>query len=170
MIALLAISIAGCVIVPLDPAAPSARLVLMLEDSAVVICLCEADAEAALANEVTTAELLTIAAAISAGRAAPIRRLTATADHVHHLIYTSGSTGLPKAVAVSHESVAAYCVAKTRAHRVTRTSRVLLASAHTWDPFLGDVLSTLTAGATLISASRASVVFTTSVTHLSLAP
>jgi acyl-CoA synthetase (AMP-forming)/AMP-acid ligase II/ankyrin repeat protein len=37
----------------------------------------------------------------------------------------------------------------------SQVSRVLIASAHTWDPCIGDVLSTLAAGATLCTAPRA---------------
>ena len=52
------------------------------------------------------------------------------------ILYTSGSTGRPKGVLVQHASVSAYCAAKARAHRISADARVLLASAHTWDPCL----------------------------------
>ena len=157
VIALLSISIAGCIIVPLDPASPTARLQLLLEDSSVVLAICETVEP--LATELASPlPLLALEEAITAGRTTPLSTVTASADDVHHLIYTSGSTGMPKAVVVTHRSVASYCAAKARAHSITPASRVLLASAHTWDPFLGDVLSTLAVSATLISAARASVV------------
>ena len=70
-------------------------------------------------------------------------------SHASHAIYTSGSTGKPKAVLVQHASLVSYCLAKASAHKIDAHSRVLLASAFVFDPNLGDVFSTLIAGATL---------------------
>jgi acyl-coenzyme A synthetase/AMP-(fatty) acid ligase len=69
-----------------------------------------------------------------------------TARSLCHHIYTSGSTGAPKAVSVSHLAMRAYAQEKVRVHGIEPSSRVLVTSAHTWDPCIGDVLSTLAAG------------------------
>ena len=157
VVALVGISMGGYVIVPLDPASPSARLRFLIEDCNAEICVCTAQQQ--LSTQLPgDASLLELEAAISAGSLSPLATSAAAIDTPCHLIYTSGSTGLPKAVVVTHRSVAAYCSAKQTAHGVQHTSRVLLASAHTWDPFLGDVFSTLAAGAALVSAPRAAVV------------
>ncbi|KAL3918508.1 MAG: hypothetical protein SGPRY_005990 [Prymnesium sp.] len=69
-------------------------------------------------------------------------------SELSHHIYTSGSTGEPKAVSVSHGALLSYAWEKARVHRVDVTSRVMVASAHTWDPCLGDIGSTLAVAAT----------------------
>ena len=71
-----------------------------------------------------------------------------------HLVYTSGSSGTPKGVACPAAALHSYCLAKVAAQRIDASSRVLLASAHTWDPCVGDVWSTLSAGGTLCLVSR----------------
>ena len=168
VIALVGCAVAGRIIVPLDPASPVARLRVLLEDSSASLCLSSTDA----ASDQLTAQLgeagqplllrslddMTASARTDASSPGLVH---ATGASTCHLIYTSGSTGLPKAVVVTHASVLAYCRAKQAAHRLSHgapSSRVLLASAHTWDPFLGDVFSSLACGACLVAAPRASVV------------
>ena len=72
-----------------------------------------------------------------------------SASDLSHHVYTSGSTGTPKAVSVTHGALLNYAREKCRVHGIDRGARVLLASAHTWDPCLGDVFSTLGVGAVL---------------------
>ena len=75
---------------------------------------------------------------------------------VSHVAFTSGSaSGKPRGCVCTHESLAHYCHGKNTRMGVTRDSTVLLASAHTFDPCLGDVFATLAAGATLATAPRA---------------
>ena len=104
--------------------------------------------------------------------------LTAPADSdlVHH-IYTSGSTGTPKAVSVTHRALRSYTTEKLRIHRIDSASRVLLCSAHTWDPCIGDIASTLAAGAVLCVVPRAYLVnsladaiFETAASHVMVTP
>ncbi|KAL3815880.1 hypothetical protein ACHAXA_010270, partial [Cyclostephanos tholiformis] len=76
-------------------------------------------------------------------------------DVVSHVVYTSGTTGIPKGCVSSLGSLRHYLHAKNVAHDIDDTSRVLLASALTFDPCLSDVLATCMANATLCMASRA---------------
>ena len=46
----------------------------------------------------------------------------------------------------SHRNLAAYALAKNHTHGIGRTTRVLLASAITFDPCLGDVAATVVSG------------------------
>jgi len=94
-----------------------------------------------------------------------------------HIFYTSGSTGAPKGCPVSHAALLSFARAKNSVHRVTSASRVFLASAHTFDVSLGDVVATLTAGACLCSATRGTVLHRlgwclqlTSSTHVTTTP
>jgi len=75
-----------------------------------------------------------------------------------HIIYTSGSSGEPKGVVCQHSALFSYCRAKPKAHDIMAGSRVLLCSASTWDPAIGDICSTLVSGAVLCLASRGMVV------------
>eukprot|EP00873_Tetraselmis_striata_P002700 jgi/Tetstr1/422964/TSEL_013742.t1 len=78
---------------------------------------------------------------------------------------------------VSHAALLSFARAKNSVHRVTSASRVFLASAHTFDVSLGDVVATLTAGACLCSATRGTVLHRlgwclqlTSSTHVTTTP
>ena len=68
---------------------------------------------------------------------------------VSHICFTSGSSGRPKGCIATHRSLAAYSAAKIDVFSVDANSRVLLASPPSFDPALGDVVSTWSAGATL---------------------
>ncbi|KAL3781530.1 hypothetical protein ACHAW5_005427 [Stephanodiscus triporus] len=75
-------------------------------------------------------------------------------DVVSHVVYTSGTTGRPKGCVSSLASLRHYLRVKNTSHGITRTSRVLLASAVTFDPCLSDVLATCAANGVLCLASR----------------
>ena len=162
VVAFVAIVVADAVVVPIDPAAPQARLSSLLLDcgASLVLCddawmpaivskLCESPAAVRALRVLSIESALTHAPAVGAAAWQP-----PTGACECHLIYTSGSTGRPKGVLVDHRALRAYCEAKARAHRIGPGARVLLASAHTWDPCIGDVFSTLSAGALLVTAPR----------------
>lgn len=78
-------------------------------------------------------------------------------DIMSHIVYTSGTTGRPKGCVSSLASLRHYIASKNVAHEIDSTSRVLLASAVTFDPCFSDILATFAAGATLCVASRGSL-------------
>jgi non-ribosomal peptide synthetase component F len=155
VLAFLSIARAGATIVPIDPDAPAARLAFLLSDCEATIALCTDAALAMLRRKIDDAvPLVTLDEALRAGRVdsatmPPPLADGGAADSLSHLIFTSGSTGRPKAVACGRAALRAYARAKAAAHAVGPGARVLLASAHTWDPALGDVFSTLAAGGAL---------------------
>ncbi|KAJ3413260.1 hypothetical protein HDV05_008246 [Chytridiales sp. JEL 0842] len=77
------------------------------------------------------------------------------ADDVSHVFFTSGSTGRPKGCISSLGSLSYYCTAKNTAHNVEPDSIVFVASTHTFDPSLGDFVSTLAIGSTIAISTRA---------------
>ncbi|QNH20774.1 non-ribosomal peptide synthetase [Xanthomonas sp. GW] len=110
VVGLLGILKAGGAYVPLDPAYPAERLAYMLEDSAPVALLTQADAAAHLAAlevpvlELDAAETCGLLAEQSTGNP-DARAGGLTSGHLAYVIYTSGSTGMPKGVMVEHRSV-----------------------------------------------------------------
>jgi hypothetical protein len=54
-------------------------------------------------------------------------------------MHTSGSTGAPKAVRILTKSLVNYMQCKPGIHAIGETSVVLVASAATFDPSLGDI-------------------------------
>eukprot|EP00438_Fugacium_kawagutii_P013070 Skav213371 [mRNA] locus=scaffold797:44433:48491:+ [translate_table: standard] len=66
---------------------------------------------------------------------------------VSHIFFTSGSTGRPKGCICSLGNLFSYCKAKNEVHQVVKDSVVFVASAHTFDPSLGDFFATWLAGA-----------------------
>lgn len=147
----LAILRIGAAFCPIDKAYPAARLQFLLKDCAanaavvfrahvplLTTVLQSADVTMCVVEDALEQEqgCDSIEDRIQAERAH-------SSDSVCHIIYTSGSTGEPKGVAVEHRSLIAYMKQKVLIHNVTSESRVLLVSAHTWDPSLGDIFSTL---------------------------
>ena len=169
VITMLSILMSGCVVVPLDPSSPAQRLCALLADCSAELAIAarcsvpmlqqkfrsgidDADHEelhTTLPRLIAMDELLERCEpdASSATLTQGISCLPpSTARSLCHHIYTSGSTGAPKAVSVSHLAMRAYAQEKVRVHGIEPSSRVLVTSAHTWDPCIGDVLSTLAAG------------------------
>ena len=86
------------------------------------------------AMSAVTASTPTLAATSSAPRAT-----SQSSNAICHAVYTSGSTGVPKCVLVQHRAMVAFVSAWRAAMRISRTSRVFMASAHTFDPSLSDM-------------------------------
>ncbi len=108
IIGLLGILKAGGAYLPLDPALPSERLSLMLQDAQASILLTQQALLEGLPP--TSAQALCLDAplpALPALRAAP--QPSAPSSHsLAYVIYTSGSTGRPKGVAVEHRNLVNY--------------------------------------------------------------
>jgi len=165
VLAILGVLRAGATVVPLDPTQPRARLAALLEDCRPALTLCTEEGRAGLASRLSGLcgpPLVALEDLVEAGRALD-RSLDscwqgATLSELSHVIYTSGSTGAPKGVACERRALLAYARGKIARHRIGARSRVLLCSAHTWDPCLGDIVSTLLAGGTLCAAPRGQLV------------
>ena len=165
VLAILGVLRAGATVVPLDPTQPRARLAALLEDCRAAVAVCTEAGRAGLASRLSGLcgpPLVALEDLVEAGRAID-RSLDscwqgAALSELSHVIYTSGSTGAPKGVACERRALLAYARGKTARHRVGARSRVLLCSAHTWDPCLGDIISTLLVGGALCAAPRGHLV------------
>ena len=92
-------------------------------------------------------------------------------DRLSHIVYTSGTSGTPKGCCSSISALQQYVQPKNQRHAIQRTSYVALASPLPFDPCLGDIVATWTAGATLVLLSVGSnVISSWPVTHILCTP
>ncbi|CAK9019151.1 unnamed protein product [Durusdinium trenchii] len=153
----LAVLLANLVLVPLGENEPLPRLRFMLEDAGPFVALVAAVAQAALAQELCAvagcrlmldSELFSQQEPSAGALALPaLPALPSAEETVSHIFFTSGSTNRPKGCICTLQNLQAYCAAKNVVHEVTKESVVFVASAHTFDPSLGDFLATWLQGA-----------------------
>eukprot|EP00928_Gymnodinium_smaydae_P078912 TRINITY_DN62969_c0_g1_i1.p1 TRINITY_DN62969_c0_g1~~TRINITY_DN62969_c0_g1_i1.p1 ORF type:complete len:1010 (+),score=109.94 TRINITY_DN62969_c0_g1_i1:31-3030(+) len=194
----LAVLAAGCSIVPLDAKDVAARLAGVIADADIELVVAK-DAVSALVFEkaaavasqsgqsrpriVEVAEVLDLSAEDTTSADPAIGAQSATLDPsldsscTSHVFFTSGSTGRPKGCVVAHSSLANYCCARNAIHAVGEDAVCLVASAHTFDPSLGDIMATWAAGGCIALAPRAelfanlgSLLATSRATHLCCTP
>lgn len=170
----LAILFAACAVVPLDPEDPLPRLQLLLEDAELAAVVVPDDDSGAASTAAACCEQQVGAAAVlkaSALLPTSPEGVTSEAssvtsedlpllpgpDAVSHVFFTSGSTGRPKGCVCTHANLDAYCRAKNELHSVSSESIVFVASAHTFDPSIGDFFATWAAGGCVAIAPRATI-------------
>ena len=98
-------------------------------------------------------------------------------ERVSHVFFTSGSTGTPKGCVATRGALAWFAAGKRETHRLDASSVVLVASPHVFDPSLGDVYASLSAGGCVALCPEAKVVselgaclLATNATHLTATP
>ena len=102
VIAILAVLKTGAAYLPIDSAAPPARVEFMLEDAAPIAAI----TTSGLADRLDGCDLAVIDVDDPAIDTQPSTALRAPApDDIAYIIYTSGTTGVPKGVAVTHHNV-----------------------------------------------------------------
>jgi amino acid adenylation domain-containing protein/thioester reductase-like protein len=146
---MLAIMKAGSGYLPLDPSLPPSRLARICAEARPAAILTDR-------SDKKTAQAGTRVLAIS-DLAADLARRPATApgagldpDHLCYAIHTSGSTGAPKAVAVSHGSLACVIAELAREYRISARDRVVQLASLAFDTSIEQILVTLASGATLM--------------------
>lgn len=153
----LAILLASLVMIPLG-AEPLPRLALILEDAGPLLAIIAGAKEMDLAQQLAELEgcLLMRNSDLCTMQQDPpaisLRSFAPDAVNVSHIFFTSGSTGRPKGCVCSFGNLLSYCKAKNEIHQVEEDSVVFVASAHTFDPSLGDFFATWLAGACIALA------------------
>lgn len=156
----------GAAIVPLDPHDPTARLAGLLSESQPRIVVTKDRGDA---------KKLRDAVALAGGPSVPVidaseewpdfctndtepcmsESLGIDPERLCYMWFTSGSTGKPKGCLVTHGAFAHYCgIAKNESHGVTPQSTVLVATANTFDPSVGDIFASWAVGATVACAPK----------------
>ena len=105
LVGMLGILKAGGAYVPLDPTYPSARLTMMLEDSAARVVVTEEAVRHRVPEGKALQVLLDSDWPLIAREADSLPDTGVTPNNLAYVIYTSGSTGLPKGVMVEHRNV-----------------------------------------------------------------
>jgi len=154
---LLAILKAGGAYLPLDPSLPAARLRQMCAEARPLVILVNRADAGTFAD--TGARLVRIdeSAQALADRPATAPGVTLQPENLAYVIYTSGSTGQPKAVAVSHGSLACVSQEMAREYEISPDDRVLQLASLGFDTSVEQILVALTCGATLMMPAAGTV-------------
>ncbi|MGA9870354.1 MAG: amino acid adenylation domain-containing protein [Rhodococcus sp. (in: high G+C Gram-positive bacteria)] len=156
VLAVWAVTKTGAAYVPVDPAYPSDRLAHMVTDSGAVMGITVAAHRSALPGGINWLVLdeSENAAEIARAPRASIRPEeiggVVDLDTAAYVIYTSGSTGVPKGVVVGHRGLANLAASRRELHRITSSSRFLHNTSPSFDMAVGEMVSALSAAATLV--------------------
>ncbi|WXG67952.1 amino acid adenylation domain-containing protein [Rhodococcus sovatensis] len=151
-----AVTKTGAAYVPIDPAYPAERLEHMVHDSGAVMGITDAEHRLALPGAITWLELddEDNRAEMDGASSQPVTSQELSdivdLDSAAYMIYTSGSTGVPKGVVVSHRGLANLAESRRSLHRVGRSSRFLHNTSPSFDMAVGEMVSALSAAATLV--------------------
>ncbi|MEV0522550.1 amino acid adenylation domain-containing protein [Streptomyces sp. NPDC050439] len=161
--ALLAVSAAGGVYVPVDPGLPAARLRTLLDDVAPPVLVCLRESRRAVPDDYT-GQLLVLddplpSRALAADADGPPqdaqRHTPLSASHAAYVIYTSGSTGVPKGAIVPHRGLRNLVADRIQRYRIGADSAVLQLVSPSFDVSMSDIWPVLCAGGRLVLAPPA---------------
>ena len=155
--ALLGISKAGCVFVPIDPTYPLARIEQMMQDAEVALVVGDRPAGWSEAQwlRLPTWQDLPLAEEQDEDAAKRANAHLATDIAVTAcIIFTSGSTGRPKGVALAHHALCRLAMSAVAEFSVKQDSRILQLAAFGFDVAVSDIVFALAAGACLCLVPR----------------
>ncbi|MDI5967960.1 amino acid adenylation domain-containing protein [Streptomyces sp. SL13] len=179
--ALLAVLKAGAAFLPVAPDHPAERIAFVLQQARPALLITTAGFRPDLPAGVEPERLVLDDARFAALAGHDVTDAERTAplavDHPAYVIHTSGSTGTPKGVVVTHRGLAGFVVTHVERMGIDEASRVMQWVSVHFDPSVGDVAMTLSAGACLVLSAGprqlvgeelAAVIAEAGCTHLSL--
>jgi hypothetical protein len=150
VVGLLGILKAGAAYVPMDPAYPSARIGMMLEDCHAEVVL----THSRLADSVARVPQVVALDAFHGASPERVRVGGLRSDHLAYVIFTSGSTGRPKGVMIEHRNVANFFTAMDEqldfTPGLTAPGTWLAVTSISFDISVLELLWTLTRGFTVV--------------------
>ncbi|HJT03156.1 MAG TPA: amino acid adenylation domain-containing protein, partial [Pseudonocardiaceae bacterium] len=155
IVALLAVAKTGAGYLPIDPGYPLARIAFICADARPTVVLCTQHTATCLPPDVARLVLddAPIAEAITACSGAQVqdaeRVAPLSAAHPAYAIYTSGSTGQPKAVVVTHQSVADLVAWAAAEFGAPGFSKVIASTALNFDVSVFEIVCPLTVGGSI---------------------
>lgn len=148
VIAVLAVSKAGAAFLPLDPDAPTARLLDIVEESGVLGLLIHEQGLERLGRLHSQLIVVSSNDALPDGAdIAPDR--VVSPESLAYVLFTSGSTGRPKGVMVQHQALSSRLRWLTRVYGITPGDRSAMSTQITFDPSLIELCLPLINGATV---------------------
>ncbi|HEX8853029.1 MAG TPA: amino acid adenylation domain-containing protein, partial [Pyrinomonadaceae bacterium] len=154
VVALLGVLKAGAAYVPLDPAYPTERLELMLEDTQAGVVLTQRDLQQRLsASDVRSIYLDTDWPEIARHSTENPHAIN-DENNLAYLIYTSGSTGRPKGVAITHRSASTLLHWARQHFTDTQLSGVLASTSICFDLSVYEIFVPLAWGGSVILATN----------------
>jgi len=154
VVALLAILKAGGAYVPIDPALPSQRIALMMEDAKAPFVLTETALAAQLSG--TGAQVVCVDDPSKVDEDAPAGSVLPVArpEDLAYVIFTSGSTGKPKGAEVSHRAVVNLLLAMQQEPGFAATDKLLAVTTLCFDIAGLELYLPLISGGTVVIASK----------------
>ena len=147
--AALAIQIAGCAYVSIDPDLPTIRREFILDDSNIALIISSEE----LSKEIEgNGRIVVVCKAdyLMESRSGILSKYYQDVKCPAYLIYTSGSTGTPKGVVITHESAYNTIWDINRKFTITEKDRVLALSSLSFDLSVYDIFGLLDAGGTIV--------------------
>ncbi|WP_051039865.1 non-ribosomal peptide synthetase [Synechococcus sp. PCC 7336] len=155
-VGMLAILKAGAAYVPIDPAYPSQRMALMLQDSGAAVAIAQSHLQGALPEHEAQVVLLDRDfEGLDAGATAGDDLLPMVyPQQLAYQIYTSGSTATPKGVQISHAAVVNFLAAMRQAPGLEPSDILLAVTTSSFDIAVLEIFLPLIVGARVAIASR----------------
>jgi amino acid adenylation domain-containing protein len=148
VVAILAVSKTGAAFLPLDPDAPLARLVDIVQESGALALVIHAQGLERLApvHSEIVFESPHDTVTVDPQQALPIRVLP---ENMAYVLFTSGSTGRPKGVMMDHASLSLRLLWLSRTYGIGADDRSALSTQITFDPSLIELCLPLISGASV---------------------
>jgi amino acid adenylation domain-containing protein len=147
---LLGVTRAGGAYLPIDPAQPAERVLLMLRDAEPRVLLTTASIRAQHPGlPLPESAVLLLDEPLAAAGDEPLPEADPDPDSLAYIIYTSGSTGVPKGAELRHRGLSNLCAWHQRVHRLTPEDRHGLVAGPGFDASTFEIWPALLAGASL---------------------
>lgn len=158
MISILAVTLAGAVWLPLDPAYPAARLRLMAEDADIKHLISNRDSTPLQLNitpQIHEIHKLNSADLINSHLTESDLKNPTQATDLAYVIYTSGSTGRPKGIQIEHCSLVAFLKSMQALLNPNSLAHIFSVTSPNFDISLLELFLPLISGGTVTLATRA---------------
>jgi amino acid adenylation domain-containing protein len=149
VIGILAILKAGAAYLPLDPAHPTQRLEVIIEDARPAAILLQDQLRRKLPSELQIPILGLEEKSPAIGRPIPAEL---SAESLAYVLYTSGSTGKPKGVMVPHRAAYSFLRRMQEAYPLCPEDRIMQRAAYTFDCSIPEFFWPLCTGAAMVLA------------------
>ena len=149
IVALYGILAAGAAYLPLDPALPADRLVLLAGDAGVPVVLTRRGLAGALPQLPARLFRVDVDFDGESGEGLP-ETPEVLAESAAYVLYTSGSTGAPKGVVVEHRALASFVEAAMEVYGIGPGDRVLQFANLAFDTSAEEIYPCLAAGGVLV--------------------